>query len=447
MWRNNSSIKHSDSEDEIISSYRENKSSNNMTSQQDVIKAMEAEIQLALQEQAKNLQRVFDEKMENMISSFRSELNSLKTEFNKKKEIVEYQRVKIVPGIECDQSLDLVKTLPEFSGKIDEYVAWREAATLAYEVFEPFDGSSRHFYAVGIIRNKIKGPASATLSSFNTVLNFKAIIARLDFTYADKTPTRVILQKLGTLRQGERELLEYYDEVEKTLTLLTNKTLMTHDPAAATVLNEQFRKDALHSFVAGLKKSLKTVVFSAQPEDLPSALSLAQEAEVSNEYSQFAASFAKTSEERNQKPTGQRQHPRYQNNDNNNGQGKNFQNKTQGNNKAHGQTNPQSNQQGNSQSNSAKQRFQGKDQQSRAPEPMEIDPSTSRFRQQTNFNRETDSTQSRQNVNFSAQEQCTGDSDYQSHGEENVEAFEDNVSHDSCNFLGISPFSRTSNKM
>lgn len=71
------------------------------------------------------------------------------------------------------------------------------AATFAYEVFD-YDDSSRHFNALGIIRNKINGTASATLSSFNTLLNFKA---RLYFIYADKLSVRVILQKLGTIRQ------------------------------------------------------------------------------------------------------------------------------------------------------------------------------------------------------------------------------------------------------
>jgi len=70
-------------------------------------------------------------------------------------------------------------------------------------------------------------------------------------------------------------LLEYYDLVEKTLTLLTNKTVRTHSPEEAEILNEQFREDALHSFVSGLKKSLKLAVFPAKPEDLPTALTIA----------------------------------------------------------------------------------------------------------------------------------------------------------------------------
>jgi len=55
---------------------------------------------------------------------------------------------------------------------------------------------------------------NAVLASFNTVLNFKAIIDRLDFTYADKKPIQVIQQELN-LMQGDMPLAKYYDEVEK----------------------------------------------------------------------------------------------------------------------------------------------------------------------------------------------------------------------------------------
>jgi len=76
------------------------------------------------------------------------------------------------------------------------------------------------------MRNKIRGNADAVLASFNTDLNFEAIVARLDFTYAHKTPVRVIQQELDTMRQGELSLNKYFDEIEKNLTLLTDKTLL-----------------------------------------------------------------------------------------------------------------------------------------------------------------------------------------------------------------------------
>jgi len=81
------------------------------------------------------------------------------------------------------------------------------------------------------------------------------------------------------VRQGDLPLLQYYDEVEKKLTLVTNKIVMTHEQKGAGLLNAEVRADALHAFISGLKKALRAVVFPAQPKNFPSALALAREAE------------------------------------------------------------------------------------------------------------------------------------------------------------------------
>lgn len=68
----------------------------------------------------------------------------------------------------------------------------------AYKIYETYNGSSRHYQAVLIIRSKVRGVADAALAYFNTPLYFEAIINRLDFTYCDKRPIHVIEQELGT---------------------------------------------------------------------------------------------------------------------------------------------------------------------------------------------------------------------------------------------------------
>ncbi|KAH8360901.1 hypothetical protein KR084_005032, partial [Drosophila pseudotakahashii] len=163
-------------------------------------------------------------------------------------EIRVYAAIQIRDDVQCSEPLDAVKCLPEFAGAQEAYVSWRQAATAAYHIFRRYDGSSRHYQAVIIIRSKIRGPADAVLSSFGTVLNFDAIVSRLDFTYSDKRPMHVIEQELGTLRQGSLTLLQYYDEVEKKLTLLTNKVNMSYEQSMAKILCEKFRDDALRVF-------------------------------------------------------------------------------------------------------------------------------------------------------------------------------------------------------
>lgn len=161
---------------------------------------------------------------------------------------------------------------------------------------------SKHYQAVAIIRNKIRGAAVGVLASFNTVLNFKAIIARLDFTYADKRPVYLIEQELSTLRQGNLTVLKFY-EVERKLTLLTNKTIMTYEGHIANSINEKYRMDALRVFISGLKKPLSDILFSTRLADLPSALALAQGVEANHERYIFATNFSQRFDENSKSQT------------------------------------------------------------------------------------------------------------------------------------------------
>lgn len=114
------------------------------------------------------------------------------------------------------------------------------------------------------------------------------------------------------VRQGDLALMQYYNELEKKLTLGTNKIVMTHEQEGADLLNVELRVDALHAF----KNSFRARVFLAQPKDLPSARALAREAEASIERSMFANSYAKAVEERaqtsdNKEEQGQDRNPHF----------------------------------------------------------------------------------------------------------------------------------------
>lgn len=113
-----------------------------------------------------------------------------------------YNRISIDPSIRCEVKLDIIKSVPDFDGAHDEYVAWRQSALDAFEIFKPYAGIEDHYQAVAIIRNKVKGAARALLVSHNTTLNFDAIMARLDCTYADKTSLKSLKQGLEMVGQG-----------------------------------------------------------------------------------------------------------------------------------------------------------------------------------------------------------------------------------------------------
>jgi len=87
-------------------------------------------------------------------------------------------------------------------------------------------GSQRFSSALSILRNKICGTPNYALTHNRTVLNFDAIMARLDFVFNDKRPIHIIEQVLGVLSQGKLFIMEYYGLVNKKLTLLINKTII-----------------------------------------------------------------------------------------------------------------------------------------------------------------------------------------------------------------------------
>jgi len=54
------------------------------------------------------------------------------------------------------------------------------------------------------------GAAHDALTNHGSVLNFQAILSRLDFIYNDKRPIPVLESELSILRQGRMAVTEYY---------------------------------------------------------------------------------------------------------------------------------------------------------------------------------------------------------------------------------------------
>lgn len=204
----------------------------------------------------------------------------------------EFEEELINITVRCDEPLDVIKSMPTFDGK-NSYVSWREAATHSMNLYTR--GSKRYYSALTILRNKIIDEANDTLTNHGTVLNFDAIISRLDFAYADKRPLHLIEQELSVMRQGPQSIMTYYNEVNKKLTDLINKTIMTHGTNSELTreLNNRNRQYALRVFITGLNHPLNDILFSVSPNSLPDALSKAQELEANKVRANFALHFNK----------------------------------------------------------------------------------------------------------------------------------------------------------
>lgn len=109
-----------------------------------------------------------------------------------------YQRITVDPGIRCDVPFDIDKSVTEFSETQDEEADCYRRLW----VVQALRRRRAHYQTVTIIRNKVKGPVRALLTSYNTVWNYYATIGRLDWINADKSSLRLLLQ-LETVRQGD----------------------------------------------------------------------------------------------------------------------------------------------------------------------------------------------------------------------------------------------------
>ena len=87
-------------------------------------------------------------------------------------------------------------------------------------------------------------------------LNYKDILSRLDQTYADVRPLHVLENELSILRQENLSLTEFYDAVDRQLTLIINKLIMTYNGKDEIVLalNDRTRENALRVFISRLRK-------------------------------------------------------------------------------------------------------------------------------------------------------------------------------------------------
>ena len=207
--------------------------------------------------------------------------------------VEECKPIEIIPGLVCNESLDIVKSIPKFDGNSVRYVSWRQAAVTAHKLYEGYEGSSKYYQVAAIIRNKVVGAADTVLSCYNTVLNFRAILARLDFSYGDKKTIFTLEQELLTLKQGSNTITYFYDEVERKLTAILNKVLMSNaeDQALIESLSGKYRENALRAFISGLRRPMCDILFSSKPIDLSSALALTQELETNNSRYHFATTY------------------------------------------------------------------------------------------------------------------------------------------------------------
>lgn len=82
------------------------------------------------------------------------------------------------------------------------------------------EGKENIYIVIDILRNKV--------TSFNSVLNFRSIIARIDQCFGDKRSLQVPDNAVSILRQGKITISHFYDAVDLKLTLNVKKKKVSY---------------------------------------------------------------------------------------------------------------------------------------------------------------------------------------------------------------------------
>lgn len=170
---------------------------------------------------------------------------------------------------------EVFKCLPTFCGTEGEYNPWKNQVWTQMENIKNFINSPEYYNCVCIIRSKIVGAASKVLSVNGTELNFYAIINRLDYTYSDKRPLYVLRENMIKIKQGNKSLTEFHDEIHQALTLIQQKIETTNENMRAGRLLD-VNDDAVRTFIMGLRSSYtKGILYANNPKSLGEAYAIA----------------------------------------------------------------------------------------------------------------------------------------------------------------------------
>lgn len=232
--------------------------------------------------------------IQDQVASLMQRVNELKTQLiqQHRPNFERYEDVTVTVTNPTDISLEIFKTLPEFSGEQKNYATWRSTVCTAIKLLVNHVNSLRYAEALMIIRNKITGSASNILNSYNTAFHFDAIIDRLDFNYADQRPMYILEQELSVLQQNELTIDQFYDKVNEKLNSIVNKiNLMYKNVAVAHAFIENASANALRTFITGLNNNLGDCLYASNPASLTDAYANLQTIVSDQERINFAQEF------------------------------------------------------------------------------------------------------------------------------------------------------------
>ncbi|XP_058122484.1 uncharacterized protein LOC131293392 [Anopheles ziemanni] len=173
---------------------------------------------------------------------------------------------------------DSIRYLPTYEGKKHETRAWIEDVESELQLFDEYKNSAIYDQIVRAVKSKITGEAREAIIAAGNVSTWPEIKEVLQNFFDDKRDLASHLQTLFYEKQGNKTLLEYYDNLKSVSSKIR----------AITTVTEEYKKSiegvhhligviTLTRFIDGLEGSLSSYVRCSKPKNIDEAYSISAE--------------------------------------------------------------------------------------------------------------------------------------------------------------------------
>lgn len=173
---------------------------------------------------------------------------------------------------------DPIKNIPVFNGNRKEALAWVQDAEQTLKLFEQYRDDPCYSQIVRSVKNKITGEAREILIASGNPTTWEEIKEALLNAYGDRRDLTSHIQSLFYIRQGKKNLSEYYNKVRSIDTAIKSAAAQVDDFKQSTkAINSFINLLTLTRFIDGLNDEISMHVRSRGPDTLEHAFEITQQ--------------------------------------------------------------------------------------------------------------------------------------------------------------------------
>lgn len=167
---------------------------------------------------------------------------------------------------------DAIKDLPKFSGNPKLLFEFLNNVDEIRSLISCTEGTPYGNLLLRSIRNKIEGSANEILNMYGTPLDWATIKQNLIHHYADKRNETSLIRDLHGIKQGNKPVEKFYNEIIEISATMTNY-VQIHEQDNNVVKAKQslYTEMCLNAFLSGLKEPLGATVRAMKPDNLATA--------------------------------------------------------------------------------------------------------------------------------------------------------------------------------